>query len=402
MEKLIALKNATIADCDNDGRYRILRDSSLIIQDGIIKAIGDATSLAVDEIIDLGGRLVTPGLIDVHTHLIYGGDRSHEFSLRLNGATYEEISRAGGGISSTVISTRQLDDDSLLAQTKERLTSMAASGTTTIEIKSGYGLSFEDERRLLELIQRIKASSPINIFATYLAAHAMPKEFNGTKSDYIDEVVSTRLPELHRRNLFDKVDLFCDSIAFSLQDSLRIIDWCTTNAIPFSVHGEQLTHSGIAKEAALRGALSVDHLEQVTHEDVHSIAKTDTVSVLLPGAYYFLRETVTPPIEQILKAGCKVAIATDHNPGTSPLYSLPLAMNLASTLFRIPTNIALAAVTRWAAQALGYVDRGAIEVGLRADLAIWNLEHPDQLCYRIGSNDLEETFVLGERVHLRG
>lgn len=392
------LTNCNVVDCDTDGRYRILSNTTLRIVNGIISSIGEEVPIDAQNVIDMGGRLVTPGLIDAHTHLIYGGDRSNEFAQRLRGATYEEIANAGGGITSTVNESRKLNDENLLAATKARLMEMARGGTTTIEIKSGYGLDYADELRLLKLIQRVKEWAPISVTATYLAAHALPNGYEGTKGQYIDEVVDSRLPELFELGLFDKVDLFCDEIAFSFDDSLKVIEWCSNKGVRFSVHGEQLTHTGIAREASLRGALSVDHLERVTKEDIETISTTDTVAILLPGAYYFLRETIAPPVLDLLEAGCKVAIATDHNPGTSPLYSLPLAMNFAATLFRLPPDIALASVTRWAAKALGFDDRGAIEVGKRGDLAVWNLDHPDQLCYRIGSNDLETIFVNGEKV----
>ncbi|MDA8278394.1 MAG: imidazolonepropionase [Actinomycetota bacterium] len=397
MESISSLVNCTIADCDANGNYRVRHNASVTIRDGLISAIEGKKPSRTVNTIDLGGRLVTPGLIDAHTHLIYGGDRSNEFAQRLRGASYEEISKAGGGITSTVSSTCNLDDDSLLETTKGRLLKMAGGGTTTIEVKSGYGLTYPDELRLLQLIKKLKEWSPITVTSTFLAAHALPAQYEGTTSHYVEEVINERLPELHRLGLFDKVDLFCDEIAFTLEDSLKIIDWCKGRGVNFSVHGEQLTHTGIAREASLRGALSVDHLERATVDDIETISSTQTVSILLPGAYYFLRETVAPPVKAMIEAGCKIAIATDHNPGTSPLYSLPLAMNLAATLFRIPPNIALAAVTRWAAQALGYFDRGSIEVGKRADLAVWNLDHPDQLCYRIGSNDLEYIFSGGKR-----
>ncbi len=397
MESISSLVNCTVADCDANGNYRVRHNASVTIRDGLISAIEGKKPSRTVNTIDLGGRLVTPGLIDAHTHLIYGGDRSNEFAQRLRGASYEEISKAGGGITSTVSSTCNLDDDSLLETTKGRLMKMASGGTTTIEVKSGYGLTYPDELRLLQLIKKLKEWSPIAVTSTFLAAHALPTRYEGTKSHYVEEVINERLPELLRLGLFDKVDLFCDEIAFSLEDSLKIIDWCNVRGVNFSVHGEQLTRTGIAKEASLRGALSIDHLERATVEDIETISSTQTIPILLPGAYYFLRETVAPPVKAMIEAGCKIAIATDHNPGTSPLYSLPLAMNLAATLFRIPPNIALAAVTRWAAQALGYFDRGSIEVGKRADLAVWNLDHPDQLCYRIGSNDLEYIFSGGKR-----
>lgn len=398
MDTSTFLTNCNVADCDTDGRYRIQNDTTLQITDGLIASIGKEVPTNAQDVIDLGGRLVTPGLIDAHTHLIYGGDRSNEFAQRLRGATYEEIAKAGGGITSTVNETRKLNDEELLAVTKARLMEMVRGGTTTIEIKSGYGLSYVDELRLLKLIQRVKDWAPISVATTFLAAHALPNDYQGTKSEYVDEVVGERLPKLFELGLFDKVDLFCDQIAFSLDDSLKIIEWCSSKGVKFSVHGEQLTHTGIAREASLRGALSVDHLERATIEDIRTISTTDTVAILLPGAYYFLRETIAPPVLDLLEAGCEVAIATDHNPGTSPLYSLPLAMNFAATLFRLPPDIVLASVTRWAAKALGFEDRGAIEVGKRCDLAVWNLNHPNQLCYRIGSKDLETIFVNGEKV----
>ena len=336
--------------------------------------------------IPLEGRWVTPGLVDCHTHLVHGGDRAHEFELRLKGATYEEIARAGGGIVSTVTATRAADEDGLVRSALLRLDRLIAEGVTTVEIKSGYGLDRETEIRMLRAARRLAAERPVRVATTYLGAHAVPP---GTdRGAYLDEVCET-IDELAAEGLADAVDAFCEGIAFTPGETERVLAHARRAGLPVKLHADQLTDGGGAALAARLGALSADHLEYANEDGVAAMAKASTVAVLLPGAYYTLRETHLPPIEHLRRHGVRIAIATDCNPGSSPLSSPLLAMNMAATLFRLTVEEAVAGFTREAARALGRLDEiGTIEAGKACDIAIWDVERPAELVYRLGFNPL--------------
>ena len=351
------------------------------------------------EEVDLAGRLVTPGLIDAHTHLVYGGHRAREFELRLQGASYEEIARAGGGIRSTVAATRAASDAALFEAALGRARALLAEGVTTIEVKSGYGLSLEHEARCLRAARRLARVLPITVRTTSLAAHALPPEFEGRADDYI-EAVCQWLPQWHAEGLVDAVDGFCERIAFTPAQVERVFSAARALGLPVKLHAEQLSDSGGAALAARFGALSADHLEYLGEEGVAAMAAAGTVAMLLPGAYYFLRETKLPPIAALREAGVPIAIATDHNPGTSPTLSLLLMMNMACTLFRLTPEEALAGVTRHAAQALGLAaSHGQLREGLRADFAVWAVEHPNELAYRFGHNPCTAVVAGGQPVN---
>ncbi|TAN05538.1 MAG: imidazolonepropionase, partial [Rhizobiaceae bacterium] len=346
------------------------------------------------EIDDCGGRLVTPALIDCHTHLVFGGNRAKEFEMRLEGASYEEIARAGGGIVSTVTATRALSEDELVQAALPRLDALIAEGAGTIEIKSGYGLTVEDELKMLRAARRLGKERNIRVRTSYLAAHAVPAEYKGRPDAYIDEVVLPGLEAAHAEALVDAVDGFCEGIAFSPAQIARVFGRAKALGVPVKLHAEQLSNLGGAALAASYGALSADHLEYLEGPGVAAMAKAGTVAVLLPGAFYFLREKQAPPVEALRSAGVPIAIATDCNPGSSPLASLLLAMNMASTLFRLTPEEALAGVTRNAAEALGLADEiGTIAAGKRAELAVWDVRHPAELAYRIGFNPLHKAIV---------
>lgn len=335
---------------------------------------------------DLGGALVTPGLIDCHTHLVYGGQRAREFEMRLQGASYEEIARAGGGIRATVAATRAASDAALLATASQRLRSLLGEGVTTVEIKSGYGLTADDEARCLRVARRLAAQHGVTVRATYLAAHALPPEFDGRPDDYIDAVCRW-LPALQAEGLVDAVDVYCERIGFSLAQTRRVFDVARTLGLPVKLHAEQLSDQGGAALAAEFGALSCDHLEYLSEHGVRAMAAAGSVAVLLPGAYYFLRETQLPPLAALRHAGVPIAIATDHNPGTSPTLSLLLMLHMACTLFRMTPLEALRGVTVNAAQALGLsASHGRLMAGLRADFAVWDMAHPNALAYWLGHN----------------
>ncbi|CAN5397729.1 imidazolonepropionase [soil metagenome] len=352
-------------------------------------AASDAPALNAAETLDCEGRWITPGLIDPHTHLIHGGDRAHEFELRLAGATYEEIARAGGGIASTVTATRALDEAGLVATALPRLDALIAEGATTVEIKSGYGLSLEHERRTLRAARRLGEIRPVSIRTTFLGAHALPPEFAGDADGYIDLICREMIPALAAEGLIDAVDAFCDSIGFTLAQTRRVFETARAHRLPVKLHAEQLSNQHGAALAAEFGALSADHLEYLDEAGIAAMAKAGVVATLLPGAFYFVRETRLPPIAALRAAGVPMALATDCNPGTSPLTSLLLTMNMAATLFRMTVDECLAGVTRDAARALGQGDEiGTLEVGKRCDLAIWNIERPAELVYRMGLNPL--------------
>lgn len=347
---------------------------------------------------DLEGRLVTPGLIDCHTHIVYGGDRAREFEMRLEGAGYEEIARAGGGILSSVRNTRDASEDELLILALPRVDTLLAEGVTTLEIKSGYGLDIASELKMLRVARRIGTLRPVHVVTTWLAAHALPPEFKDDRAGYIERVVIAGMDQGHAEGLIDAVDGFCEGIAFSVAEMARIFDHAKTLGLPVKLHAEQLSDLHGAAMAAEHGALSADHLEYLGADGVAALAKAGTVAVLLPGAFYTLRETQYPPVQALRDAGVPIALATDSNPGTSPLTSLLLTMNMGATLFRLTPAECLRGVTVNAARALGLTDRGIIVPGARADLAVWNVKHPAELSYRIGFNPLHARIFGGRNV----
>jgi imidazolonepropionase len=379
-----------------------------IIEDGIIASRGgrivyagaaaDASSLLdAQERIDCDGRWITPGLIDCHTHLVYGGDRAGEFEQRLAGVSYEEIARAGGGILSTVRATRQASEDELVASARPRLAALMAEGMTTIEIKSGYGLELETERRQLRAARRLGRECPINVRTTFLGAHALPPEAKGDTAEYIETLCRDMLPTLAAEHLADAVDAFCESIAFSPEETAQVFSAARALGLPVRLHADQLSNLGGATLAARFGALSADHLEYASDEGVAAMAGAGTVAVLLPGAFYFIREKQVPPVDSFRRHGVPMALATDSNPGSSPLTSLLLAMNMGATLFRLTVDECIAGVTREAARALGMMTEvGSLEAGKWCDLAIWDIERPAELVYRMGFNPLHARVWRGE------
>lgn len=390
---------ATMA-ADAGAPYGAVEDGIVVARGGRIVFAGprgEAPSLGQAEITDCEGRWITPGLIDCHTHLVHGGDRAHEFELRLQGASYEEIARAGGGILSTVKATRAASEDELFASADRRLQALIAEGVTTVEIKSGYGLETEAELKQLRVARRIGRERPVTVRTTFLGAHAVPPEFKDRAGDYADLVAGPMLEAVVAESLADAVDAFCEGIAFSPEETARIFAAARAKGLPVKLHAEQLSNLGGAALAAGFGALSADHLEYLDEDGVRAMAKAGTVAVILPGAFYFLRETQKPPIELLRRHGVPIALATDANPGSSPLTSPLLVLNLACTLFRLTPEEALAGMTRHAARALGLQDQiGTLEAGKACDLAIWEIERPAELAYRIGFNPLHARIRNGQ------
>jgi imidazolonepropionase len=374
------------------GAYGALEPAALAARDGRIAWIGPlagAPNFEAAETTDLGGRWVTPGLIDCHTHLVYAGDRAGEFEQRLMGASYREIAEAGGGIVSTVRATREASEDELVGQSRRRLDALLAEGVTTVEIKSGYGLDAENEAKMLRAARRLGAEAPVRVVTTFLGAHALPPEAGDDKEGYIDEVCLSQLPAVHGEGLADAVDGFCETIAFAPHQIRRVFEAAQALGLPVKLHAEQLSNQGGAALAAEFGAVSADHLEYLDEAGVAAMAAAGTAAVLLPGAFYFLRDTQVPPIELLRRHGVPMAVASDCNPGSSPLTSLLLAMNMAATLFRLTPEEALAGVTRNAARALGLgVETGTLEAGKWCDFAVWDIERPAELTYRMGFNPL--------------
>lgn len=397
----VDLSAATLADSrpESDSPYGLIKSAAIAVVDGAIDWVGPACNLPAKydaaPLTSLGGRLVTPGLIDCHTHIVHGGDRAVEFEMRLNGASYAEVARAGGGIVSTVKATRAATEDELLADALARVDVLIAEGVTCIEIKSGYGLDVETELRMLRVARSVMAKRAIFVKTTFLGAHATPAEYAGRNDAYIDEVCIPALRAAHAAGLVDAVDGFCEGIAFHPAQIARVFDVARALGLPVKLHAEQLSNLGGAKLAASYGALSADHIEYLDEDGVKAMADAGTVAVILPGAFYTLRETQAPPIALLRKHGVPMALATDLNPGTSPLNSMLLTMNMGCTLFRMTPEEALRGATQHAARALGLTDRGTIAAGLRADLAVWNIKHPAELAYRIGFNPLHSRIFGG-------
>jgi imidazolonepropionase len=377
------------------------------IDDGVLASLdrrivyagpaGDAPSFEATDRIDCEGRWITPGLIDCHTHLVYAGDRAREFEMRLAGASYEEIARASGGILSTVMATRQASENELIAAAGPRLDGLIAEGATTVEIKSGYGLTLEDEKKQLRAAKRLAREHHVDVAATFLGAHALPPEANGDGDAYIERLCREWIPGIAREELADAVDGFCESIAFSPQQIARVFEAATAHGLRVKLHADQLSNLEGASLAARFHALSADHLEWTDEGGIEAMARANVTAVLLPGAYYFLRETREPPVALLRKHQVPIAIATDCNPGTSPLTSPLLVMNMAATLFRLTVDECIAGVTREAARALGRLGRaGTLEVGKGCDLAIWDIEQPAELVYRMGFNPLHARVKAGQ------
>jgi imidazolonepropionase len=368
-----------------------VEDAVVAVKDGVVLHAGsaaDAPRISATETIDCEGRWMTPGFIDCHTHIVYAGDRAAEFELRLQGATYEEIARAGGGILSTVRSTRAASEDQLVQDALPRLDALIAEGVTTIEIKSGYGLDLETEMRQLRAARCLGQNRRVSVVPTFLGAHALPPEAAGDKNKYIEMICEQMLPAVATAGLAEAVDVFCEGIAFSNEQTKRVFDTARRFGLPVKLHGDQLSNTGGAALAAGYGALSIDHAEYTDEAGAAALAEAGTVAVLLPGAFYFIRETQKPPVDTFRRHGVTMALATDCNPGSSPMTSLLLAMNMGATLFRMTVEECLLGVTRNAAKALGRDDIGVIARGKRADLCLWDIERPSELVYRMGFNPL--------------
>jgi imidazolonepropionase len=370
------------------GGYGEVLDGAVAVAGGRIAWVGPrAEAPRAAFVHDCGGRWLTPGLVDCHTHIVHAGNRSDEFEARLNGASYEEIARRGGGIMSTVRATRAASEDELLRQSLPRVRSLLAEGVTTLEVKSGYGLELAAEAKMLRVARRLGELLPVRVRTSFLGAHALPPEFAGRADDYVDELCERMLPALVREGLVDAVDAFCERIGFSNAQTGRVFAAARALGLPVKLHAEQLSDQGGAQLVARHKGLSADHLEHVTPDGIAAMAAAGTVAVLLPGAYYFLRETVAPPVAALREAGVPIALATDCNPGTSPLTSILLTMNLACTLWRLTPQEALSACTANAARALGLQHEiGTLEAGKRADFALWDIERPAELAYAIGFN----------------
>ena len=395
----IVLLDLNAATMDrSDQPYGMIENAAIVVEGGLISWVGKRADLPASyegfATQSLEGRFVTPGLIDCHTHIVHGSDRAVEFEMRLNGASYEEIARAGGGIVSTVTATRNATEDQLLQDALRRVDVLIAEGVTTIEIKSGYGLDIETELRMLRVARAVMANRPIRVKTTFLGAHATPAEYAGHDDAYIDEVCIPTLRAAHTEGLVDVVDGFCEGIAFNTAQIARVFDVAVELGLPVKLHAEQLSNLGGAKLAANYSALSADHLEYLDEDGIKAMANAGTIAVILPGAFYTLRETQAPPIALLRKHGVPMAIATDVNPGSSPLNSLLLALNMGCTLFRMTPEEVLVGATQNAAHALGLTDVGMIKVGMQAELAVWDIKHPAELAYRIGFNPLH-TRIFG-------
>ncbi|GGH34773.1 imidazolonepropionase [Cribrihabitans marinus] len=401
MSDKLLITNVSVARMGgSDSPYDLLHNAALLIDGARIAWVGPMSQVAPDWAdiprIDGDGRLLSPGLIDCHTHLVHGGDRAREFEMRLNGASYQEVARAGGGIVSTVRDTRAASEETLLADALRRADALIAEGATTLEIKSGYGLDVETELKMLRVARAVAMHRPIRVCTSFLGAHATPPEYKGRDDAYIDEVCIPALRAAHEAGLADAVDGFCEGIAFSPDQMARVFDVARELGLPVKLHAEQLSNLGGAAMAAGYGAMSADHIEYLDTDGVRALAEAGSVGVLLPGAFYTLHETQAPPVQALRDHGVPMALATDLNPGSSPLNSLLLTMNMGCTLFRLTPEEALRGTTVNAARALGLHDCGVIAPGMRADLALWDVSEPAELSYRIGFNPLHRRIFGGQ------
>ncbi len=397
MSHATLFRDCSLATLDA-GDWGLVERGALLTQDGRISWVGPEhelpAGLAVHNEHRLHGALLTPGLIDCHTHLVYGGHRAHEAELRLQGASYEDIARAGGGIRSTVAATRAASESDMLSSAVDRAEALMREGVTTIEVKSGYGLSQTDEAKCLRVARALEDARALTVRTTYLGAHALPPEFDGRADDYISAVCEWMAP-LHAQGLVDAVDAFCDTIGFTAAQTRRVFDAAQALGLPVKLHAEQLSHQGGAELAASYGALSCDHIEHLSPEGIAAMRAAGTVGVLLPAAWYCLRDTTPPPVHALRQAGVPMAVSTDHNPGSSPCLSLLTAMHMACTLWRLTPLEAVLGATVHAAQALGLRDRGRLALGQRADLAAWHVQHPRELAYWLGGQPCAGRAVAG-------
>ena len=393
------LSNCTIATLDDERSYGLIEKGSVVIDNGTILWKGPDNELPAQYADhaheDLEGRLMTPAFLDCHTHIVHGGHRAVEFEMRLEGASYEEVARAGGGIVSTMRATRAASLEQLIQSALPRVDALLAEGVSVIEIKSGYGLDRDTEIAMLRAARALETIRPVRVRTSFLGAHSIPPEYKDRAEEYIDEICIPTLRAAHAENLVDAVDGFCEGIAFSPDQIARVFDEAARLQLPVKLHAEQLSHLGGTALAASRGALSADHVEYADDDDARLMAAAGSVAVLLPGAFYTIRETQVPPVDAFRRHGVRMALATDCNPGSSPVTSLLLVMNMACTLFRMTPSEALAGVTRHAAAALGMHDTGIIRAGLRADLSIWDVDHPAELSYRVGTNLLHRRIFAG-------
>ncbi|MDE2445130.1 MAG: imidazolonepropionase [Alphaproteobacteria bacterium] len=391
---MMLLKNCNVATMV--GGYGLIKNAAIVIDHGQIQWVGQESEAPSGPAIDAQGSLVTPGLIDCHTHLVYGGNRANEFEQRLNGADYAAIAKAGGGIMSTVRATRAASEADLFKSATKRLETLLAEGVTTVEIKSGYGLDIQTEAKMLRVARKLGARHNATIKTTFLGAHTFPAEFKENHAEYVDLVCNQALPLAHAQGLLDAVDAFCEGIAFSVEETEQVFKAAKALGLPVKLHAEQLSNLGGAKLAAQYAALSVDHIEYLDAAGVEAIHSAGTVAVLLPGAFYYLREKQAPPVAALRSCGVPIAIATDLNPGSSPVHSLLSTMNMACVLFGLTPEEALLGVTTNAAKALGLKDRGQVKVGMRADLAFWAIERPGDLAYPLGFNPIAAIMQNGQ------
>lgn len=386
---------------ENETPYGLIENTAMVIEDDYITWIGSEESLPNHydyEMEDAEGDYISPGLIDCHTHLIYGGNRIDEFEKRLNGVSYEEIAKSGGGILSTVQATRDATEAELIESANKRLSHLKAEGVTTIEVKSGYGLNTETELKMLSVARTMNVNNDIDVIATFLGAHAIPDEHKNNRDDYIDLIINEMLPKIAEQKMAAAVDGFCETIGFQYQEMEKIFIKAKELGLNVKLHAEQLSNQNGAKLAAKYGALSADHLEHLTEDAILNMKEAGTIAVLLPGAYYTLRDSKCPPIDLLRKHKVPMAVATDCNPGSSPVLSLKLMINMASTIFQLTPEEAIAGVTRNAAKALGLRDRGIIKEGMLADLVRWDIEHPAELAYYVGGNHVKSVIKNGKIV----